>query len=261
MTPRRHWPEYAMEGALLGLFMVAACVFATALEHPASPLHLALPSSAVRRVLMGLAMGAVAVMLIRSPWGQQSGAHMNPALTLTYLRIGTIEGRDAAGYAVGQFAGGFLGVVLSWAMLGPSLAAPSVHFAATVPGSAGVIVAFVAEAAISGLLMLVVLVLSNDRQRSGWTPWCAGVLVALYIALEAPLSGMSMNPARTLGSALAAREWRALWLYFVAPPLGMLLAAELYARGWGFGSVLCAKLNHATTRRCIFRCRRHELAA
>src|SRR5262245_62254999 len=84
---RHHWHEYAMEGALLGLFMVAACGFATVLEHPASPVHQALPVGHVRRVIMGLAMGLTAIGLIYSPWGQQSGAHMNPALTLTYLRL------------------------------------------------------------------------------------------------------------------------------------------------------------------------------
>src|SRR5262245_66518752 len=83
---------------------------------------------------------------------------------------------------------------------------------------------------------------------------CAVFLVATYITLEAPLSGMSINPARTFGSALSAQVWTALWLYFLAPPLGMLLAAELYARWHGAHRVLCAKLHHHNTRRCIFHC-------
>ena len=65
---------------------------------------------------------------------------------------------------------------------------------------------------------------------------------------------MSMNPARTFGSALSARVWTALWIYFLAPPLGMLLAAELYVRGHGARRVLCAKLHYHNTRRCIFHC-------
>ena len=78
--------------------------------------------------------------------------------------------------------------------------------------------------------------------------------MATPITLEAPLSGMSMNPARTFGSALSAQVWTALWVYFLAPPLGMLLAAELYVRWHGVHRVLCAKLHHHNTRRCIFHC-------
>jgi len=80
----------------------------------------------------------------------------------------------------------------------------------------------------------------------------AGILVATYITLEAPLSGMSMNPARTLGSALSAHAWTALWIYFTAPPLGMLLAAEAYLRVQGAQRIFCAKLHHQNTKRCIF---------
>jgi len=89
----------------------------------------------------------------------------------------------------------------------------------------------------------------------------AGVLVAVYISLEAPLSGMSMNPARTLGSALAANAWDSLWIYFTAPPLGMLLAGEVYLRFRGRRNVFCAKLHHDNTKRCIFRCNYRELGA
>jgi aquaporin Z len=250
-----HWPEYAMEAALLGLFMVAACTFATLLEHPSSPAHAALGDASLRRVLMGLAMGTTAVTLVRSPWGQQSGAHMNPSLTLTYLRLGKVERVDALGYVASQFAGGVAGVLLVRLVLGSLVAHPAVHFAATAPGRAGVAVAFAAELAISALLMSVVLVVSNSPRWARWTPWCCGALVATYIALEAPISGMSMNPARSFASALGAWDWSALWIYFTAPPLGMLAAAESYVRLGGARRVLCAKLDHATTRRCIFRCR------
>jgi len=81
---------------------------------------------------------------------------------------------------------------------------------------------------------------------------CAGLLVASYITLAAPVSGMSMNPARTLGSALAAHYWRALWVYFTAPVCGMLLAAEVYLRLRGAGEVACAKFHHENDKRCIF---------
>jgi aquaporin Z len=74
----------------------------------------------------------------------------------------------------------------------------------------------------------------------------------MYIAVEAPLSGMSMNPARTFASALPAQLWTDYWLYLIAPLSGMLLAAECYVRTNGIHRVLCAKLHHQNNARCIF---------
>ena len=101
----QHWPEYLMEAALLGGFMLSACMFATLLEHPRSRGRRAISSAFVRRALMGAAMGLTAVALIYSPWGQQSGAHMNPATTLTFFRLGKTAGWDAAFYIAAQFVG------------------------------------------------------------------------------------------------------------------------------------------------------------
>jgi aquaporin Z len=86
----------------------------------------------------------------------------------------------------------------------------------------------------------------------------AGCLVALFITFEAPLSGMSMNPARTLASALPGNLWHALWIYFVGPTAGMLLAVDAYRLIRRTPDVVCAKLNHHTHRRCIFRCGYHR---
>jgi aquaporin Z len=244
--------EYAIEAALLGLFMIAACGFTVLLEHPASPLRGMLPDPAMRRLLMGLAMGCTAIALIYSPWGKRSGAHMNPAVTLTFVRLGKVAPQDAALYAAAQFAGGVVGVLVASLAFGELLADRATNYAATLPGPRGVGVAFGAELLITFVLMSVVLVVSNHPRRAHLTGLCAGLLVALYIAVEAPLSGMSMNPARTLGSAVFAGDWTALWIYFVAPPLGMLAAAELYIRRRGREAVFCAKLCHAEGVRCRF---------
>jgi aquaporin Z len=252
--------EYLMEAALLGIFMVSACAFVVLLDYPSSPVRLALPDPSLRRLLIGLAMGSTAVALIYSPWGMQSGAHFNPATTLTFYRLGKVRGRDALSYIGAQFAGAVAGVGAAWAVLGPRLADPATHFAATVPGAAGIAVAFLAEVVISFLLMSVVLRVSNHQRFARYTGVCAGILVACFITFEGPLSGMSMNPARTLGSALFARDWTALWIYFVAPPAGMLAAAELYLRQRGKGAVFCAKLHHQNAKPCIF-CEARRAAA
>jgi aquaporin Z len=102
--------------------------------------------------------------------------------------------------------------------------------------------------------MSVVLRVSNTPGLARFTGLFAGALVALYITFEAPISGMSMNPARTFGSAVVGRLWQNLWIYFTAPLLGMLLAAEVYRRRTGAHRVYCAKLHHHNSRRCIFRC-------
>lgn len=251
---RSHGPEYAIEAVLLAAFMVSAVFCTVAIEHPASPLRQALPSAFVRRVLMGLAMGSTAIALVYSPLGQRSGAHMNPALTLTFWRLGKVAPADAFFYVAAHFAGAVAGVALAALALGLLPADPAVRFAVTQPGPFGPAVAFAAEVAISFGLMLTVLTVSNQPRIARWTGLFCGALVATYIALEAPLSGMSMNPARTLGSAAVARLFDSLWIYFTAPLAGMLLAAECYVRFSKARAVHCAKLHHQNEHRCIFRC-------
>jgi len=249
-----NWAEYSMEGFNLGLFMISACVFGTLLEHPASWFNRAIEDPNLRRVLMGVAMGMTAIALICSRFGKRSGAHMNPAVTLTYLRLGRIRALDAAGYVLFQFAGGVAGVSLAAFLIGPPLGHSAVNYVATQPGMAGVAAALAAEFGISFFLMLVLLFVSNSKQFTRRTPFVAGLLVATYITVEAPISGMSMNPARTFGSALAAGEWDFIWIYFVGPPLGMLLAGQLFLLRRGAHRVFCAKLHHHNSERCIFRC-------
>jgi aquaporin Z len=249
---RPNWPEYLIEAAGLGLFMISASTFAVLLEHPSSPVRAALPDALARRAIMGLAMGTTAVALIYSPWGRRSGAHFNPAVTLTFFRLGKVAPRDLAGYVCAQFMGGAAGVAAARFALGPRLADPTINFVATRPGAAGPVGAFAAEFAITFLLMGVVLIFSNTPRLARHTGLAAGACVALFIAFEAPLSGMSLNPARTLASALAARDPAALWVYFTAPPLGMLAAAAAYRARRGASGVRCAKLQHSGGGRCIF---------
>jgi aquaporin Z len=249
-----HWPEYLMEAACLGLFMVSACSFTVLLQHPGSIVRQMIPSAFFRRALTGVAMGLTTIALIYSPWGKQSGAHFNPSVTLTFFRLGTIEPWDAAFYIVAQFIGGVIGVVLSALMWGEAMAHQNVRYAATIPGAKGTAFAFVAELLISFLMMTMVLNVSNSVRVARFTGMIAGALVATYITIEAPLSGMSMSPARTFASAMPGRIWNALWVYFTAPPLGMMLAAQLYLGLRGKHAVFCAKLHHDNDKRCIFRC-------
>ncbi len=250
---RRHWPEYLMEATSLGIFMMAAGVVVAILEYPASFIHQAIADPLPRRMIVGAAMGMTAIAIIYSPWGKQSGAHINPAVTFTFFRLGKVKPWDAFFYIVAQFAGGLTGLLVVGGLLRGAIADPAVNYIVTVPGSGGVGVALLAELTISFGLMLTILFVSNNQKLARWTGVFAGILVATYITIEAPLSGMSMNPARTMASALPAQVWTAIWIYFIAPLVGMLLAAEVYVWLMGAHAVRCAKLHHQNNKRCIFR--------
>lgn len=241
-----------MEAALLGSFMVSACIFTVLCESPHSVVRQALGSALLRRFLNGICMGLTAIAIICSPWGKQSGAHINPSTTLTFLRLGKIKAWDALFYVCSQFAGATVAVIVLAKLLGGALSDPAVSYVVTVPGTHGRLVAAVAEFLISAGMMLAVLNFSNHQHLSRYTGAFVGVLVATYITLESPISGMSMNPARTFGSALPSGIWNSFWIYLTVPPLGMLAAAEIYLWRKGREAVRCCKLHHHNNKRCVF---------
>src|SRR6516162_4517516 len=248
---RTHWPEYLIEGWALGTFMVSAGLVATLLCAPASPVHRALPDPMWRNAVGGIAMGLTAIALIHSGWGKRSGAHMNPAVTLTFLRLGKTQPWDALFFVTAQVLGGTSGVLLVAALAGHAFTDPPVSYAATLPGPSGPAAAFAADFVISAVLMLTVLSLMAAARLAPYTGLIVGVLVALYITFESPLSGMSMNPARSLASAAPGMLWHHLWIYLTAPVLGMLAGAQVFLMVAGARRVVCAKLLHPLGVRCI----------
>jgi len=250
---REHWPEYLCEAAELGLFMISAGLFTILLHHPKSPVISLIPSEFLRRMLTGIAMGGTAIALVFSPLGKRSGAHFNPAVTLTFWRLGKVKNWDAVFYIFAQFIGGILGVLAVAFFARMALAHPAVNYVATLPGSRGVWFAFIAELIIAFILMSTVLRVSNTPHLARYTGIFAGLLVASFITFESPLSGMSMNPARTFSSAVVGQLWTGLWIYLTAPVLAMQLAAWVYLRRQGV--VHCAKFHHHNSKRCIFNCR------
>lgn len=224
---RVDWRLYGYEAAELAAFLFSACVFTVLLFVPGiAPVH----NPWAARAWMGLAMAATAILIIRSPWGKRSGAHFNPAITLTFFRLGKIGPYDALFYIAAHFVGGIAGVGAAALLLGRRIALPQVRYAVTLPGLGGVAGAFAAEFFMAALLMGVVLYTSNRPRLAPWTTYCVGALIANYVLFLAPVSGFSINPARTVASAVFAHLWTALWLYFVAPLAGMLSAAEVYVR-------------------------------
>jgi aquaporin Z len=153
---------------------------------------------------------------------------MNPALTLTFLFLKKISRRDAFYYVVFQFLGGAAAMLIFNRLFPDFVGNPAVNYVQTLPGPYGIWPAFAGETLISFGLVLTVLYAGNDPRTAPFTGIFAATLVMLYITFEDPLSGMSMNPARTAASAIAAGQYGFVWIYFLAPPLGMLGAASLW---------------------------------
>jgi aquaporin Z len=112
--------------------------------------------------------------------------------------------------------------------------------------------AFAGEWVIGFIIMAMIVYVSNKPAIARWTGLFAGLLIACFVEFEAPLSGFGMNPARTFASGLPSGIWTALWIYFTASPLGMLLAAQGYLAAKGADSIECCKLHHISGHRCIF---------
>lgn len=249
---QKNWGVYVAEGICLALFMLSASLFTLLLEHPRSSLHLAIRNDFARLCLMGMAMGITASLIIYSRPGKLSGAHMNPAVSLTFLRLGKASTTDVLFYIAAQLIGAVIAIQSVAFVFGDAFRLPPIHYIITMPAKYGEWRAFMVEVAMSFTMMFVVLVASNHKRLSKFTGVFAGILVTLFLVLSAPISGFSMNPARTFASAIPAMEFPSIWIYTTAPLIGMLAAAEIYNK---FNmKTRCAKLHHVKGHRCIFNC-------
>ena len=206
----------------------------------------------LRRFITGLLFASGATAVVYSPLGQRSGAHLNPAVTVAFWLLGKVPSRDVLPYVVAQVAGAFAGVAIAAAVF-PDLMR-SVQFAATLPGDgftwAG---ALAAEVFCTFALIFAIFVCVNIPSIAARTGLIAGSLVVAMVTIEAPMSGMSVNPARSLAPAALFPIWRDQWIYIVGPLGGALLAAVLYRRRIGEATV-CAKLYHTEKYPCPFDC-------
>lgn len=250
---RSHWPEYLMEAGGIGAYTFLVCAFATLLLHPGSPVRHFVDNPLLRRAVTGLLTGSAVVGIVMTPWGKQSGGHFNPAITLTFYRLGKVAFWDMLFYIAAQFVGAATGVGMAAYILRDAPRIASVRYAVTAPGIFGNAGAFAGEVVISFILMTTILFAANREALARYTPYLVGVLYATFITFESPLSGMSMNPARTFGSAFRAGYWQAFWIYLIAPTLGMLAASEIFLWVREGEGPYCAKLHHANDKRCIFR--------
>jgi aquaporin Z len=250
---RWNWSEYGAE--FLGtLLMVFGGLTAVVLDFGAgSRVAQSMPDPSARLLLTGLLFAGCGSLVAISPLGKRSGAHLNPALSFAFWLQNKMHRRDIVGYVAAQVAGATAGATLLAAIWGPRAA--SVHDGVTLPGPAfGVSVAFCAEAASTCLLVLAILLFLSSRRTMRWTPLMVWLLVAMLVWRESPISGTSLNPARSLGPALVACIWQDIWLYVIAPPIGAALAVVLFRLIMrGEHDVLTGKLFHVSHYPSIFK--------
>jgi aquaporin Z len=252
---RTHWREYFMEAAELCVLMFSICIFGTLIYSSASPLRSVPLSGTTKGFLMGIATAITTILIIRSHFGRRTGAHFNPSITLAYFYLGRIHRWDTLYYVIFQFAGALTGVFAAYQILGEHLSASPVRYVTTTPGAYGSLLAFVAEFILAGLLMVLVLFSTNHRSLARFSPFIVAMVTVFYYGLCSSLSGFSVNPARSFSSAIFAWVWHGIWIYFLAPSLGMLAAASIYIRSEGRQKVYCAKVFHDFESTCPFFCR------
>ena len=229
-TGKAELQKYVDEARGLGLFMISAGFFDALIQYPGLPFRHMIASALLRRFLVGVAMGLTALYIFTSKFGKQSGAYINPGVTLVRYRLGDIGFNDAIGYTVFQLIGGSVGVYLVAVLFPAWMAHPDINYVVTIPGKSGIWVAFVLEFFISFLLISVVLFMGIRESWDKYTSYAVSALITTFITFEAPYSGMSMNPARTFASAIVAGQWKSFWLYCTAPVLGMIVGELLYVK-------------------------------
>jgi len=215
---RMFWAEFIGTGLLL-LVGLSTVIFMFGADNPFEKI---VPSLALRRVINGFLFGSIGASIALSPVGKASGAHVNPAVTLAFWLAGRLDLRDAGAYVLGQFAGAaaFCVPLLAWGPLGASI-----HYGATVPGrgftALGAVLGEVATT--FGLVAALCFFLAFHKLRR-FTPAMIPFLYAIMVPLEASVSGISTNPARSFGPAVISGVWQDYWVYLVGPALGSFVA-------------------------------------
>jgi aquaporin Z len=229
---RSAWTLYAAELLGTALLLVGGLSAVIFVVSPASPVAtLALPGWLARGIA-GALFGLTGTLVTLSAFGRHSGAHLNPAMTLAFLVEGRISASHAAWYVVSQLLGAIAGAaaVLVWGPVGTPL-----RYGATTPAP-GLTpwLAVGLEALCTTVLVGTVFVFLGNTRLRRFTAWTMGPMYALMVSLEAPWTGTSTNPARSLGPAVVTGTWQGFWIYLVGPALGAAAGVGL-ARVLGHG--------------------------
>ena len=215
MTDRPDLARRALAEAIATFMLVFAGCGAIVADHHSD--------GALGVVGIGLVFGLVIMVMIYAT-GHLSGAHINPAVTVAFALTRHFPVRDAAAYVAAQLAGATAGALVLLAVWPDQPA----QLGATVP-SVGAGSAFVYELILTAALMFVITAVATDTRAQGAAAAIAiGGTVGLDALFGGPVTGASMNPARSFGPALAAGEWDSFWVYLAGPLAGAALGALAY---------------------------------
>jgi aquaporin Z len=216
------WRPFLSEAVGTALLVLVGLSLVTIMFGTGSPIPPVLPNEGLRRLITGFLFGTTGALIALSPVGKVSGAHINPAVTLGFRLMGKIDTGVAFGYIVAQLMGGIVGCVplLAWGSMGQSVA-----YGATVPGQGySELSALVGEVVTTFVMVALLTVFLGFRSIRPFTPAIFPPLYSIMVFLEAPISGTSTNPARSLGPAVVSGQWAGWWIYWVGPLVGMVLA-------------------------------------
>lgn len=224
----RNWKHYLREALGLAIFMISACFFTALIFSEKGAWQQSIHGDVLKNMIMGSLMGATALFIFYSPWTAPSGSQINPAVTLTFLRLDKMCRYDALFFVIFQVAGGTLAVYVMQKIMGGFLTDPPVYSAVTIPGKTGTTWAAITEFIIAFVTMSIVLFSAHHRKWKRYTRIFSSILVCCWVILAGPVSGFGMNPARSFASAFPSGIWTSFWIYLFIPFAGMLTAAEFF---------------------------------
>lgn len=248
-----NWSEYGAELLGTAFNLLVGFSIITFNFGKGLPMEHLIPAVSPRLLINGLIFAGSGALFSISPLGKLSGSHLNPCLSLAFWIQGKMHKQDLIGYIFGQFLGAILGTFLALALWGNYLI--SVNYCITSPGIGYPLwYVFLAEVLMTFMLVLSIFIFLSHHQLLRWTPLMVWLLVATMVWLGAPISGTSLNTARSIGPAFLAWSWQNQWLYCIASPLGALTAVGVFQLiSMGEREVLTGKLFHVPNYRCIFK--------
>ncbi len=217
---------YLSEMAGTGLLVMIGLSFVIIDFGSGSKIVMLIPDSGLRRLITGFLFGLTGALIAVSPFGRESGAHINPVVTMAFYLKKKIRASHAAGYVVFQLVGAVLGALplLMWGQTGAS-----VNFGATLPGKDyGVWQAVLGESVTTFALISALFFFLSHKRTQRFTPFLFPVLYAVMVYIEAPVSGTSTNPARSLGPVVISWNWHDWWIYWLGPVIGTLIAIGVH---------------------------------
>jgi len=259
MTDRNGWkvPWQVFSSELIGtaLLVLVGLSLVILMFGDGSPIIRIVPGEGARRLITGFLFGSTGALIALSPIGKESGAHINPVVTLSFGLMGKLDLPTTLGYIVAQLIGAVMGSLplLLWGAMGKSVA-----FGATLPGPGfSLPTVFLGEVITTFALIAGLCVFLGVRKLRKYTPALFPFLYAIMVYLEAPVSGTSTNPARSLGPAILSGEWNGWWVYWAGPVTGTLLAILVFS--FLAKEIEVAKLYHfESDRRRLFRTMNRE---